>query len=60
MLGVAHSTFRTFTDSDSQMIMKFDPTGGGDCDGREFSDVIGEVFQEHLGDTPAVEIIGVH
>ena len=57
--GVAHSSFRTFTDSGSQMIMKFDPTGGRDCDGREFSDVIGEVVQEYLGDTPAVEIIGV-
>jgi hypothetical protein len=56
---VAHSSFRTFTDSGSQMIMKFDPTGGRDCDGREFSDVIGEVVQEYLGDTPAVEITGV-
>jgi hypothetical protein len=42
------------------MIMEFDdPCGRGGDDLRAFSDVIGEAVHEYLGETPAVEIIGV-
>jgi hypothetical protein len=41
------------------MIMSFDPPCGRGSEGREFADVIGEVVQEYLGNTTAVEIIGV-
>lgn len=41
------------------MIMSFDPPCGRGSEGREIADVIGEVVQEYLGNTPVVEIIGV-
>ena len=41
------------------MIMSFDPPTGRGGNQRSFSDVIGEVVQEYIEDTPAVEIIGV-
>ena len=42
------------------MIMDFDdPCGRGDDDLRAFSDVIGEVVQDYIGEIPSTEIIGV-
>ena len=51
--GIATATVRP-------IIMEFDdPCGRIDHDERPFSDVIGEVVQEYIEETPAVEIIGV-
>ena len=42
------------------MIMEFDdPCGRGDDALRAFSDVIGEIVQEYIGEIPSTEIIGV-
>ena len=41
------------------MIMDFDPPCGRGGNERSFADVIGQVVQEYLDDTTAVEIIGV-
>ena len=41
------------------MIMDVDPPTERGGDQRPFGDVIGEVVQDYLDDTPAVEIIGV-
>ena len=42
------------------MIMEFDdPCGRGDDNLQAFSDVIGEIVQDYLGEIPSIEIIGV-
>ena len=42
------------------MIMEFDdPCGRSDDDLRPFSDVVGEVVNQYLGEIPSSEIIGI-
>ena len=36
VFGIAHSSFQTFPDSCSEIIMEFDPPCGRDSEGREF------------------------